>query len=34
MWKQQDDTRDSIVEYLAGVDDFEAAEVTYRAGAS
>jgi hypothetical protein len=26
-----DDTGDSIVEYVAGVDDFEVAEATYRA---
>jgi hypothetical protein len=26
-----DDTRDSIVEHVAGVDDFEVAEATYRA---
>jgi hypothetical protein len=28
-----DDTGDSIVEHVAGVDDFEVAEATYRAGA-
>jgi hypothetical protein len=29
-----DDTGDSIVEHIAGVDDFEVAEATYRAAAA
>jgi hypothetical protein len=29
-----DDTGDSIVEHVAGVDDFEVAEATYRAAAA
>jgi hypothetical protein len=29
-----DDTGDSIIEHVAGVDDFEVAEATYRAAAA